>query len=643
MPGVKSKKGDLLRAALIVVLAGIFGPAFGQATCFVSQDVSIRRLQTMIAKDASAALPVIQAELNFARGVPHPDPRRVASLMAVEAHAYSILELDGAARKSAQAGMALVTDKFSPTYLELLSTDAENVYDQAGIDAAAIAVEAARKQLAPDSVPESCLSITLGVLQHREDRADLAIVNLMQAYQSAVQLNRPVQRKIAAHALSKVLRDMYDYEQALAMNAETIEWDSAHDSTLSLSVGHYLRGSILREMNEYKESVTEFEMARSLSEDVKDTQGIAFADMDLCQLHIQMEQLVEARRLCDNAMRIFNAAGSRDLKKLTRSYLADIDLREGHSALALATLNEVLTNDAMDIPAMRVAPIYKLRSRANAAMGNFKESYADLSEYLRRVTAADDARRVRQSATLRARFEMDRQLQRNAELNRELKTSQQRQSELKRWSAFAIGTGVIVIILLGSHVISIRRHRRQLAHLANTDSLTGLPNRRHSYSLGKAAFEKAQEENRQLTVAVVDLDHFKSINDRFGHAGGDKVLQEFARVCRESIRSGDILGRWGGEEFLIVMPGASLEVALVALERLRTLALRIEIPSMGNGLQVCLSAGLAGLEPNIKTLDELIARGDAALYRAKKEGRDLVRIADETHPDFTSGVRRALR
>jgi diguanylate cyclase (GGDEF)-like protein len=262
---------------------------------------------------------------------------------------------------------------------------------------------------------------------------------------------------------------------------------------------------------------------------------------------------------------------------------------------------------------------------------------------MRRVTTADEARRIRQSATLRARFEMDRQLQRNAELNRELETSQKRQAELKRWTGIAMGTGAVVILLLTWHVFAIRRHRRALAKLANTDSLTGLPNRRRTYELGKAAMLRAREMQVPLTVAVIDLDHFKSINDRFGHAGGDQVLQEFARVCRESIRADDVLGRWGGEEFLIVMPGASLDVAVVALERLRALALRIELPSLGTGLQVGLSAGLATLDAKVKTLDELIARGDVALYRAKHEGRDLVRIANENEADMSSGIRRALR
>jgi len=641
MSRLRSRTGILL--APLLALAGFFGTANAQVTCFVSPDPEIRQMQANAAKDARATLTQIQTALTSARSVPRPDPGRIAALLAIRAESYSILEMDSDARATATEGLGLVPDPTDPTRLQLLSAYAENVYDHDGIETALRNIGAARAELAPDSIPESCLSVTLGVLQHRQDRADLAIVNLMQAYQTGVSLNRPVQRKIAAHALSKVMRDMDDYEQALALNAETIEWDKAHKATLSLSVSRYLRGTILKEMREYPEAIDEFRAARALSVEVNDTQGVAFADMDQCGLYIEIGQLGSARKLCDNALRIFAASGSIDLMKQTRADLAYIDLEEGQAARALVALNEILKNGASDVPPRNVAPILKLRSRANAAVGNYRESYTDLEEYQRRMTIADDARRIRQSATLRARFEMDRQLQRNAELNRDLKASQQRQKEQKRWTAIAAGTGAIIIILLGLHAISIRRHRRQLALLANTDSLTGLPNRRRTYELGKEAMAKALENNQPLTVAVVDLDHFKSINDRFGHAGGDRVLQEFARVCRESIRGEDILGRWGGEEFLIVMPGASLEVALVALERVRALALSIELPGMGAGLQVCLSAGLAALEPTVKTLDELIARGDAALYRAKHEGRDLVRIADESLVDLSSGIRRALR
>jgi diguanylate cyclase (GGDEF)-like protein len=111
---------------------------------------------------------------------------------------------------------------------------------------------------------------------------------------------------------------------------------------------------------------------------------------------------------------------------------------------------------------------------------------------------------------------------------------------------------------------------------------------------------------------------------------------------RESVRRDDVLGRWGGEEFLLIMPDATAEVAIATLERLRTLVFAITLPPSGAGLRVSLSAGLASRDNQVRSLDELIARADAALYVAKNEGRDLVRVADEKFLT-TTGVRRLNR
>jgi len=641
MPRLQLQTGILLRAAL--VLAGVWGTAQAQTSCFVSADPAIHKLQLMAAKDATATLPMIEAELNATRGLPALDLNRMASLYSVRAQTLEVLELDGDARTAALEGLTLVPDANNPVHVELLSVHSENVYDHAGIAKAIEAIEAARSRLIADSVAESCLRITLGTLQYRQDRGDLAVVNLMHAYQTGVVHERLVQRMIAASALSKVMRDMGDYTQALALNAEVIDWNTAQEASLSLSVARFLRGSILKEQRDFPAAIEEFIKARDLSVRLKDTQGIAFSDMDLCQAQIETGQLTEARQRCENALRLFTIARSNDVVKVTRAGLARIDLEEGHAARALNTLNEILQNGAADMSPRDLAPLFKLRARANAAVGNFRESYADLDESLRRMMAADEARRIRQAATLSARFETNRQLERNAELNRELVTAQERQRDQKRWTAIAIGTGAIVISVLTLQLITIRRHKRQLALLANTDGLTGLPNRRHAYELASAAMTRAAAARTPLTVAVIDLDHFKSINDRCGHAAGDKVLQEFAVACRQSVRDSDVFGRWGGEEFLLVMPGATLDVAIVALERLRELAQRIELPATGSGLRVGLSAGLAAFEANIKTLDELIARADAALYQAKHEGRDLVRIDEESFAIASSGVRRQLR
>jgi diguanylate cyclase (GGDEF)-like protein len=635
------RSGKLLRVLFALATLGISSVV--QAACFQNADPVIKRLQSLAARDATATLPQVRAQLELANKSAQPAPAHVAALLAVEAQSYTVLELDGDARASALAGMKLVPDPDNAVHLELLSVHAENVYDRSGIAAAIRSIEAARARQAPDSIAESCLRITLGLLQFRQDRADLAIGNLMHAYESGAATGRLEQRMLAAAALSSVMRDMGDYAQALALNAEVIDWNTAQNATLSLSVSRYLRGTILSELHDFPAAISEYEKARELSVTLKDTLGVAFSDLDICGLLVDSGRPKEARQRCEDSLRAFEAAGANDVAVQARVTLARVDLLEGKAARALKTLNDALRNGGADLPPRRVPPLYKLRSHANAALGKFADSYLDLNEYLQRQTAVDEARRVRQAATLRARFETDRQLERNAELKRELVTARARQSQQKRWTLIAVGTGAIVIGLLMIQINAIRRHRRQLAIFANQDSLTGLPNRRHAYELAIAAMEQAGAAQIPLTVALIDLDHFKSINDRCGHAAGDKVLQEFALACRASVRDTDVLGRWGGEEFLLVMPGASLETAMIALERLRTLALRIQLPATGAGMRVCLSAGLATIDPNVKSLDELIASADAALYHAKRDGRDRVRIADESMAAASSGLRKALR
>jgi diguanylate cyclase len=178
--------------------------------------------------------------------------------------------------------------------------------------------------------------------------------------------------------------------------------------------------------------------------------------------------------------------------------------------------------------------------------------------------------------------------------------------------------------------------------LASQDGLTGLPNRRRTAELATAALAYATVSEDPLTIAIIDMDHFKVINDRCGHATGDFVLTEFARLGREALRDSDVLGRWGGEEFLLVMPGATLEIAQASLERMRTLVFGIHLPASGAGLRVSVSAGLATSQRHGRSLDEMIARADSALYAAKNAGRDLVCVADESFLS-TTGIRRAIR
>jgi len=632
------RAGAFARLLLPILLLITCAPA--HANCIESADPAIRKLQALAISDSNEALAGVQVLLGGSAGA-NASPEAIAWLYAVRAQAYSNLELDAEARVAAAAGMKLVTDPSAPVHLALYLTDAENIYDAEGMAEAKRSVEAVRaKGVGPEA--ERCLLITLGTLQFRENRADLAVASLTQAYRASEAAGNLRQRNVAASALSKVMSELGDYRQALALNAEVIEWNAAHDETLTLSVSRYLRGIILHETHEFDAALLAFANARALSVTLGDEQGIAFADMRVCDVLIDLGDYHGARARCDDALRIFAASGTIDVIKQTRSYLAQIDLAEGRAARALATLNDILANGAVDMPPREVTRLFKLRADANAELGNTVAAYADLSEYMRRYAATNETRRLRQVAALHARFEIDREIDRNASLQRELGQSKLREEELRRRTLLAITAGSLAVALLTAMLMGARLHRRQLAALANVDALTGLPNRRHTAQQAEAALELSRRLGEPLTIALIDLDHFKTINDRSGHAGGDQVLKEFARVARETLRVSDTFGRWGGEEFLVAMPGATLDVALAVVERLRTVALTIAVPGCGD-VRVSMSAGLAVNESQTHTLEALLARADIALYRAKHDGRNIVRVDDASLDSASSGVRRAMR
>jgi diguanylate cyclase (GGDEF)-like protein len=616
-----------------------------QAACLPSADPAIRPLQDLVNQDAKAALAKVKALLDAQLAAANPDGHRLASLYDVQAQAYSILELEADARNSVAKGLQFATGAQDPVRLDLLATLAENVYEQADIDATDQLIGPAHELQAKGSLNDTCLLIGRGLMQFRENREDLAIASLTQAYHDSRVSGFAEARILAAGILSTVLRGMGDYAQSLTLNQEAIDWDSKHKAPLSLSVDRFLRGRILLLMGKYQDAIDQFNESGRISAQFDDTQGVAFVDVRVCEALIELKQFNRARPACNSAFKVFTATKYWDQAKDAEALLARIDLAQGNPERALTIFNEVLDHQGADLMPTRVAEMYEWRARTNAALRNYRDAYLDLSEYLTRYTTINDADRSRKAAALRARFETDREIERNATLKRELTAAQdrtERQARELRWNMIVVVVGVLVIAIMVYFLITNHRYRQQLLRLASQDGLTGLPNRRRTAELANAALAEAGEADTSVAIAIIDMDHFKIINDRCGHATGDHVLKEFARVGRGALRPNDVLGRWGGEEFLLIMPDATLEVALATLERLRTLIFGIQLPPSAAGMRVSLSAGVAMHDRIVRSLDELIARADSALYMAKNDGRDLVRVADETFLSSTA-IRRSSR
>ena len=172
----------------------------------------------------------------------------------------------------------------------------------------------------------------------------------------------------------------------------------------------------------------------------------------------------------------------------------------------------------------------------------------------------------------------------------------------------------------------IERQNRELERLSISDGLTGLYNHRHIHALLNEEFERAGRTGERLTVAMFDLDRFKSVNDTHGHQAGDRVLEQFADILRESAREIDRLGRYGGEEFMVLLPDTSIDDAEVFVERVRREVARHPF-NIGRSepLRMTTSAGIATYpHERINSPETLVRVADEALYAAKTSGRNLV-------------------
>jgi diguanylate cyclase (GGDEF)-like protein len=192
------------------------------------------------------------------------------------------------------------------------------------------------------------------------------------------------------------------------------------------------------------------------------------------------------------------------------------------------------------------------------------------------------------------------------------------------------------IVVVGSEIsplkhseLALTKAHGEALYDARTDFLTGLPNRRHVLSYLDVAISMLpglQSAQTPLSIALADLDRFKAINDEFGHLAGDDVLRHFAHLARTTMRRSDVIGRVGGEEFLVVMPGTTEEEAKAVLERLRGAAeARAVLASGGREVRYTLSLGITQVALT-DSVDEAYGRADAALFRSKKLGRNRVLV-----------------
>src|SRR4030042_6490417 len=163
--------------------------------------------------------------------------------------------------------------------------------------------------------------------------------------------------------------------------------------------------------------------------------------------------------------------------------------------------------------------------------------------------------------------------------------------------------------------------------MTTTDSLTGIARSRRLFEAGEHEIQRARRYQRPLAVLMLDLDHFKKINDKYGHAIGDKVLVSVAAVCKNGLRNVDILGRVGGEEFAILLPETDISGGIIIAERLRTIINKKRIKAKKKPFRITVSVGVTELLADDDKIVAALKRADDAMNEAKRKGRNQIMVA----------------
>lgn len=281
--------------------------------------------------------------------------------------------------------------------------------------------------------------------------------------------------------------------------------------------------------------------------------------------------------------------------------------------------------------------LLQLKSEVYAAMNDLPSAYQTLQQFVALTRKVEDNSFAHQTTELKVKFDTSWIESENKRLLDNQKLKEQELALLEKNKSLQL-----IILLLTGCILAIvslfaykQVHRnRHLQTIALTDYLTQLPNRRYIYAKAEQYFQQALKQQTPLSVIIFDADHFKKINDNFGHEIGDQALLTIAQASQALTADRNLIGRIGGEEFLILLPNTNAERVWELAHELQTLITRYGAINLPVELKLTVSAGVATLNTELGKQDDsfarLLKRADNALYDAKNAGKNCVKVAKAT-------------
>ena len=431
-------------------------------------------------------------------------------------------------------------------------------------------------------------------------------------------------------SIATIYRRLGEYDKAFDYLQQSMAPAQRAQDKQTLLVINLQLGFLASERGDPSAAVAPLQRALALARETGSRQSVGSALLALAQVSNSRHQYALALQQLQHAAIEFDAVSDRSNVGTLALQSAEAHAGLGQHELAAREFDMAEADVRRSSNMRYLAELYEARSRNQEALGKPAAALADLRLKMKADAALARMAKTEITTLMSYQFDTERRELENRKLAADKALKEQQLAALERirnWQGVAILLGgALMLLMLGLAQRQWRRSRR-LHRLALTDALTGVANRRHIQFTLHSAMGEARRAHRPLTVIMLDVDHFKHVNDRHGHHTGDRVLVDIVHACQGALRQCDRIGRMGGEEFLVVLPGSALVDGLQVAERLRANVAAWRLSDEGAELQVSISLGVAQLAPGETDMAALVQRADAALYRAKDNGRNRVEAA----------------
>ncbi len=478
-----------------------------------------------------------------------------------------------------------------------------------------------------DALAEALFS--RGALRQNGGEYAGAIADLKRAYDLYRSSGEVVglRRVLASMASLYADANVGQFDKAIGYYRELLVLNQQTGQRSEQATNHFNLGATLDSKQAYVEALEEYRHALDLYVGLEDQESVAETRRAIGSTLAKQGQTGEAIRLINQALAYFEASRNRDGVERARLSRGIARRKAGDAVHALDDLDSARAYFLGEGNRRFLVRVDEERAQAYAELGDWQHAYAALRQQFELQHTLDRELAEDRVTQLRVQFDAERIEQANRELQAENASRSAAliaSDRIRQVQWLALSLAALLLVMLCALVWRQLRKSRRLRILAQTDELTGVANRRSIHAFLDECLHSVSTRGGELAVVAFDIDHFKRINDRHGHDAGDRALRHVVTVAARALRASDRMGRIGGEEFLVVLPGAGLQVALEVSERARRSLANSTFDDVASGQRITASFGVAVASVTTNTAEAIGKLADEALYRAKRAGRNQV-------------------